>query len=123
MDYKKVYDNLIFTRKLLNRKKIEGVYYEKHHILPKSLGGSNNNDNLILLTPKEHLFAHLLLAKIHSDVNRTKMVAALWLMCNSRLQQKKISSCREYSFIRELWSKTKKGTINTKTNCNEIQKG
>ena len=27
-------------------------YYEKHHIVPKSLGGSNNADNLVKLAKK-----------------------------------------------------------------------
>jgi beta-lactamase class D len=29
------------------------VYVEKHHIIPKSLGGSNNSSNLVKLTAKE----------------------------------------------------------------------
>ena len=29
-------------------------YYEKHHIIPKSLGGSNSADNLVNLSAREH---------------------------------------------------------------------
>jgi len=39
----------------------EGKTYYKHHILPKSSGGSDDKDNLIILTYKQHVFAHFLL--------------------------------------------------------------
>lgn len=41
----------------------EGKTYHKHHILPKSSGGSDDKDNLIILTYKQHVFAHFLLYK------------------------------------------------------------
>lgn len=110
MDYKRIYDNLISSRKLLNRNKKDGNYYEKHHIVPVSLGGNNDKENLILLTAKEHLFAHLLLVHIHTGVNKYKMSAAVWLMCNSRKQSKRISSCREYEYIKLIWREAKIGT-------------
>lgn len=34
-----------------------------HHIIPKGMGGDDSEDNLVKLTIREHLFAHLLLAK------------------------------------------------------------
>ena len=40
-------------------------YVERHHILPKALGGSNDSSNLIALTAREHFVAHLLLARIY----------------------------------------------------------
>ena len=40
-------------------------YHENHHIIPKSLGGSNDADNMISLTASDHLFAHKLLAIIY----------------------------------------------------------
>lgn len=40
-------------------------YSEKHHVLPKCLGGGNSKDNLVRLTPEEHYVAHLLLVKLH----------------------------------------------------------
>lgn len=47
------------SRQALDRKKRTSehpdyIYYEKHHILPRCLGGKNYNSNLVLLTPKEH---------------------------------------------------------------------
>lgn len=63
MNYQAVYDNLIRTRK--DRVLVADMYYEKHHILPKSLGGSDFPENLVKLTAREHYLAHLLLWKIH----------------------------------------------------------
>jgi hypothetical protein len=34
---------------------------EQHHILPKSMGGSNDRSNLIDLTPRQHYLAHWML--------------------------------------------------------------
>lgn len=76
MDHKKHYDRLIETRKLRQREK--GIKYERHHIIMKSMGGSNNEDNLVYLTPREHFIAHRLLWLIH----RNKQAAwAFRFMC------------------------------------------
>ncbi len=66
MNYQKLYNNLI--NKCVTRgwsKKSTPCYTEKHHIKPKCLGGDNSEDNLVVLTAREHYMAHLLLAKIH----------------------------------------------------------
>ena len=38
-------------------------YTEKHHIIPKSMGGLDTKENLVVLTAREHYIAHLLLTK------------------------------------------------------------
>ena len=48
----------------------EGQYKERHHIVPKCLGGTNEKDNLIDLYAKEHYEAHRLLALEHKNVNQ-----------------------------------------------------
>jgi len=65
VDYQKIYNNLIESR--LSKNITEDQYYEKHHIIPKCLGGYNNKENLVKLTYREHYIAHWLLCKIHSD--------------------------------------------------------
>ena len=67
MNYKKIYDNIINKAKSENRVKYKGFYYERHHIIPKCLGGSNLKENLVLLTPKEHYICHKLLVEIHPN--------------------------------------------------------
>lgn len=55
---------------------------EKHHIIPKSLGGSNQKDNLAELTPREHFVCHLLLTKMTTGVDKAKMVNAALRLAN-----------------------------------------
>lgn len=54
----------------------EGIYSERHHIIPKSLGGSDDPDNLVRLTGKEHYICHLLLTKMVEGEARAKMIFA-----------------------------------------------
>jgi hypothetical protein len=56
-------------------------YTEKHHIIPKSLGGSNKKDNLVRLTAREHFICHWLLTKMVDNTNnRMRMLNAFWSM-------------------------------------------
>ena len=48
----------------LKEQAIDG-YYELHHIIPKSSGGSNDKSNLIALTARQHYIAHWLLWKTY----------------------------------------------------------
>ena len=42
------------------RKKNKGIYYEAHHIIPKSF---EKKSTVVLLTPKEHYTVHNILAE------------------------------------------------------------
>lgn len=86
MNYEKLYYRLILKRRFLPLKKVRQydssyTYTEEHHIIPKSIGGSDEKMNLVLLTAKEHFIAHLLLVKIYENAgNKTgyfKMCKAL----------------------------------------------
>lgn len=82
----------------MNRKKKDGIF-EKHHIVPKSCGGSNDASNLILLTPREHFIAHLLLIHIYTGSSKYKMIYAA-----RRLAYRKdgtiVISARQYDYIK-----------------------
>lgn len=82
------------------------MYYEKHHIIPKCMGGSNNKDNLVNLTAKEHLIAHRFLVKMTIGKYKRKMSFALWRMVHGNKSQDryKISS-RQYSYFKLLMSR------------------
>ena len=104
MDYKKIYYKLIESRKLLERKRNKLFYYEKHHIVPTSIGGNNDFSNLVLLTAKEHFIAHLLLTKFTSGKERSKMIYALWRLTNGKSSVRKPSySSRQYEVARTLY--------------------
>ena len=53
--YTKCYYSIIDRAK--SRDLPKEIYTERHHILPKSLGGANGKDNLVKLTAKEHRLA------------------------------------------------------------------
>ena len=74
------YKTLVETAKLQNICNLG--FYEKHHIIPKSLGGSNDLINLVLLTPIEHLKAHELLTQMTFGTFKAKMSYAYWMMIN-----------------------------------------
>lgn len=69
MNYEKIYNQLIEKCKVrgLDKSKYEG-YYEIHHIVPRCLGGSNEKDNLVMFTGREHFIAHMLLWKVYPNV-------------------------------------------------------
>lgn len=61
MLYQKIYNQII--ERARNRVLVD--YSEKHHIFPKCLGGTDNKDNLVRLTYREHFICHWLLCKIY----------------------------------------------------------
>lgn len=55
------YELIEEARKRGNDKSKVNVYSEEHHIIPRCLSGTNDSNNLVLLTYKEHILAHMLL--------------------------------------------------------------
>lgn len=91
MDYSRIYNQLISKRQ--NIPPPEDFYYEKHHIIPRCLNGTNCKSNIVRLTAREHYIAHLLLAKIHKNKGLAKAVALMsrqisTIKSNSHLYQK-----------------------------------
>lgn len=78
------YLSLVISRqdRGLNKKSVE-FYTEKHHVVPKCMGGSNETENLVLLSGREHYLAHWLLCKCvnKNDKNKYNRIAsAFWRM-------------------------------------------
>ena len=120
MDHKIVYQNIINKAISLNRKKTKNVYLENHHITPKCLGGTDNADNLVLLTPREHYICHKLLTYMFPG--NVKLIFALLMMTHDK-QERKISS-RDYAHAKEL-QKFRIGpkTLETKLKMSKARKG
>jgi hypothetical protein len=57
-------------------------YTEKHHIVPKCMGGDNKPRNIAVLTPEEHYIAHKLLVKIYPH-NSKLVYAANYMSASS----------------------------------------
>jgi hypothetical protein len=83
MDYKKHYHLLI---KRAKSRKLN-CYTEKHHIIPKCLGGKNDSSNLVKLTPEEHYLAHLLLIKIYPKSDRLVYAANKMTVSSKNLKR------------------------------------
>jgi len=108
MNYETKYCSLVETRKKLNRKRKEG-YYEAHHIIPKCIGGDNSKDNLVLLTPKEHYIAHLLLTKMYEGKVKRKMCYAFAMLLKPGRNKKRILSASQYQTIKITLRESQKG--------------
>jgi len=105
MNYELIYDNIIKKRK---RQPITEGYFEIHHILPKSIGGTDNKENLVSLTAKEHFICHLLLTKMYpvGSVEYKKMIKAFIMMENCISQnQKRYNTPRKYEKERMIFAK------------------
>lgn len=113
MNYKKIYSQLVFKRQHTDiLTKVKNGNIESHHIIPKCIGGKNNNENIVNLTQKEHYFAHLLLVKIYfDDLNaRIKLFCALERMTgfNNNGKQNRLN------FPSKLYQKLKTKSIKIK---------
>ena len=106
MNYKKVYDRIVENR--LNNPLSKDEYGERHHIIPRSLGGSNRTDNLVRLSAREHFICHALLAEIYEygSVEWIKMNQAFMMMKGASDNQKRYFNSRLYELKKEDFSKT-----------------
>jgi hypothetical protein len=99
--YSRVYYNIINRAKTRNLGK--EIYTEKHHIIPKSLGGANSKDNLVVLTAKEHFVCHMILPRITQGKFKRKMIYAAWRLCQAGRpdQERYVPSSRIYAILKE----------------------
>lgn len=101
--YYKMYCRIITNVLKENRKKLKNndpqyVYYESHHIHPRSLGGIDDKDNLILLKGREHFLVHWLLTKFISGSEKYKMMNAFDSMFTGNKKQKENRYIPKYKF-------------------------
>lgn len=71
---------------------------ERHHVLPRSLGGTNKKTNITRLTAREHFICHLLLTKFTTGEAKKKMIFAARYMLVTRRGLKVTS--RKYDRLR-----------------------
>jgi len=106
MNYPKLYDNLIERAK---HRDLSG-YCERHHIVPRSMGGDNNKNNIVELTAREHFLAHWILWKIH----RNKQTAhAFFAMTRKNGQQGRGDiTAKQYEIAKRAMAESKMGENN-----------
>ena len=94
-------------------------YTEKHHIIPKSLGGDNSAGNLVVLTAREHFICHWLLTKM---VTNKKQKYQMWNAFSCMLYREKSNqerykvSSRVFENIKSVGAKTKSEKFSVKNN-------
>ena len=64
-----------------------------HHIVPRGWGGPDCDDNLVVLTIKEHIIAHHLLARTHDPL----MAYAFHMLVNYHVAEATVASYSECS--------------------------
>lgn len=82
--YTKWYFSLIESRRTMSR----DCFTEKHHIIPKCMGGTNDPTNLVSLTPREHYICHRLLCEMVDDTDRKRKMKYALMAMNIGLHSK-----------------------------------
>ena len=115
MNYQTLYNSIINNR-TTNR---YNGYTEKHHIIPRSLGGTNEQDNLVGLTAREHFICHYLLAKMYPKesvewykMNHAFMMMKCYSMNNERYFNSRLYEALKLNFSSAM-SKSQTGTSNS----------
>ena len=114
MNYQSIYDEIVFRAR--SRSKSFGL--ERHHIIPKSCGGSDSLENLVFLTAREHIICHMLLVRIYKNdaVNKKKMIYALWWMIKIR------NTDKGYRVTSHMYARARRQFIENNPNKCEIRK-
>ena len=103
-EYYDKYFEIISEAKSENRIKGD-QYYENHHIIPRSLGGGDESENLVLLTIEEHYKCHLLLPFFTEGEDQIKARCAVWNMLTQN-KHKILNTMEEYIEEREKYSES-----------------
>ena len=128
MNYKQIHDSIIDRAK--TRVLPKEVYTERHHIIPRCMGGSDDKTNLVALTAKEHFIVHKLLVEIHPDVDGLFLAYYLFTNGTNRMNHKgnvyyKVGA-KEYERVKIMYSKIlserSKNIQRTKEWCDNISK-
>lgn len=116
--YEKWYASIIENARL----NTYAIGKERHHVIPKSMGGNNESNNLVYITAREHFVCHWLLTKIYSTgEEHWKMLNALRMMRaenpNQTRYNTKITS-RVYANLKEEYSRLQSERIKGANNPN-----
>ena len=107
MNYQRIHDQIIERAKT----RILTGYKERHHIIPRCMGGTNKKTNLVYLTAREHFIVHKLLCEIYPKHHG--LLKAYFAMAMLTLPNRTNSlTSREYNYLRTEFSKSNTGKLN-----------
>ena len=113
-----------YIQRILNARinlREQDSYQERHHIIPKCLGGSNEDSNLVWLYAQEHYYAHKLLALENPD--NQGLQYAWWMMSH---QNNYFVTQEEYSEVRRRFSEihsNREVSSETREKLSKLHKG
>ena len=115
--YTKWYQNITQNGK---QERLPG--HERHHILPRSLGGTDDKENITFITAREHFVCHWLLIKIYpAGEAHWKMLNALRMMRAENPNQKRYNTkitSRVYAKLKEEYSLIQSERVTGENNPN-----
>ena len=79
--------------------------YERHHIIPRCMNGTDTAENIVKLTPREHFICHMLLVKMVDSTYKSKLAYASWQQSRSFKYSGKVTS-KIYDMIKRELSST-----------------
>lgn len=101
------------------RFRITEDYTETHHIKPRSLGGTDDIDNLVELTAREHFICHWLLTKMTKGEDHYKMLNALRMMRAEKHGQQRYETkitARVYESIKKEYARLQSEKVSGENN-------
>lgn len=111
--YSNIYYSIIKNAKSQSRIKQVGDGYQTHHIIPRCMGGTDDSDNLVVLTYKEHRICHRLLIEMTEGEYKHKMMYAYLLFDNSydtSMMPSPQIYCTEESYRKMVETRKRKGS-------------
>ena len=90
-----------YKKIILNRINNPIAIGENHHIVPKSMGGTDDIENIIKLSSKEHYICHLCLIKFTEGQDYYKMLCAINSMSMNTMKQNFSYNSRLYEILQE----------------------
>jgi len=96
MQYDKIYISIIEQAK---SRQLDG-YSEKHHIIPRCLGGIDDKSNLVALTYREHFVCHKLLCKMYPG--NLKLICAISFMIYSSKKNKRLINLKDFDYVKRM---------------------
>lgn len=97
--YSKLYFKIVQT-------KSNDTYTEKHHIIPRSLNGSDEQSNIAIISAREHFICHYLLTKMFKKKSPEyfKMIKAFMIMKSESKNQTRYLNSRLFESLRKEFS-------------------
>lgn len=87
MNYKKIYERLIQR----GQSRTLTEYSERHHIVPRCMGGTDDPLNIVRLTAEEHYVAHQLLVKINPEhIGLKRALFYMTITCSKNPRNNKV---------------------------------